>query len=330
MSTRKSRRATAHSQPPADTPTPPRHRFGSHLSIAGGVHHAIEAALDLRLDTVQVFVKNQRQWDAPPLDADAVAAWKLRLATPGFGPPIAHATYLINLASADNTRWRQSCAAFADELDRCAQLAIPYLVVHPGAAVGQQRDAAIRRVARALDTILDPLPADAPMPLLETTAGQGTTLGASFEELGAILAEMRHAARVGVCGDTCHLFAAGYDLRHPDEYERLIAAAERCVGLRRFRCWHVNDSRGELGSRIDRHAHIGHGRIGPRGFRPLLADPRFLTTPMILETEKGTNAAGREWDRVNLGRLRGIERSLQACGFSRSAICSANLERGRT
>ncbi len=289
-----------------------RHRFGSHLSIAGGPHHAIEDALRLRFDCVQVFVKNQRQWNAAPLTDEAIANFRQRLATPGFGPPVAHATYLINLASADEALWQKGCAAFADELHRCAQLAIPYLVVHPGAAGEQERPAAIRRVAAALDAILDPLPDDGPMPLLETTAGQGTTLGVDFSELGAILSEMRRSARVGICCDTCHLFAAGHDVRDAGEFDRLMAEADRWVGLDRLRCWHLNDSKGALGSRLDRHEHIGRGQIGARGFLPLLAHPRFRATPMILETEKGENAAGRAWDRVNLSRLRALERRAQS------------------
>lgn len=288
------------------------HRFGSHLSIAGGVHRAVQEALRLSFDTVQVFVKNQRQWRAAPFRPDDLQRWFELLATPGFGPPVAHATYLINLASADGALWRRSREALAEELRRCDTLRIPWLVVHPGAAGDQSEGRAVARVAEALNRILDEEPRLRAMPLLETTAGQGTALGRSFEQLGAILSRIEHAERIGVCVDTCHVFAAGYDIRDPVAYEAMIAAAAECVGLARIRCWHLNDSRGGLGSRVDRHEHIGQGRIGRAGFRNVLADPRFRGVPMILETPKGTDAHGREHDRMNLRRLRGLARRCTA------------------
>lgn len=292
-------------RPDGDAASPaPRHRFGAHLSIAGGVHHALVEARRLRMPAVQVFVKNQRQWRAAPFTADDLARW--HAARANFAPDalVAHATYLINLASADPALWDRSRAAFADELLRCDALQIPYLVVHPGAALGASPESAIARVAAALNRIFDEHAALRAMPLLETTAGQGTTLGRTFAELGAILAAVAEPGRVGVCIDTCHVFAAGADIRDPAAYAALIAEAERTIGLQRIRCWHLNDSRGQLGSRLDRHEHIGRGEIGDAGFRNVLADPRFFGLPMILETPKGANPAGREWDRVNLARLR--------------------------
>ncbi len=272
------------------------------------MHRAIQEALRLSFDTVQVFVKNQRQWRAVPFHADDLERWFKLLATPGFGPPVAHATYLINLASSDRTLWRRSREALAEELRRCDTLRIPWLVVHPGAAAAQSREAAIARVAEALNRILDEEPHLRTMPLLETTAGQGTSLGQSFEQLGAILARLEQPQRVGVCIDTCHVFAAGYDIRDPAAYEAMIATAADSVGLSRIRCWHLNDSRGGLGSRLDRHEHIGDGCIGRAGFRNVLADPRFRGLPMILETPKGRDARGREFDRINLRRLRSLAR----------------------
>ena len=284
----------------------PRHCFGAHLSIAGGMHRAIRAALQMRLDTVQVFVKNQRQWKATPLRPEDLRRWHELRTTPGFGPPIAHATYLINLATADRALHTRSREALAEELQRCQTLAIPYLVVHPGAAGPQPRERAITRVAAALDRIFQDHPHLTTMPLLETTAGQGTALGVRFEELGQIIRSVRRPDHVGVCIDTCHVFAAGYDLRRPDQYEAMIAAAQREVGLKRIRCWHLNDSRAACGAHRDRHAHIGRGQIGSRGFCHILSDPRFVGIPMILETPKGTNERGRDWDRVNVQRLRTI------------------------
>lgn len=270
------------------------------------MHKALGAALRLKLGTVQVFVKNQRRWEAAPFKPDDLTRWHELRGTPGFGPPIAHATYLINLASADEGLYEKSRRAFAEELQRCQTLAIPYLVVHPGAAGEQTPERALGRVAAALNHIFRAHPDLKTRPLLETTAGQGTTLGRSFEELGAIIGALDEPWRVGICIDTCHVFAAGYDLREPDQYEALVTQAKRTVGLKRIRCWHLNDSKGECGSRLDRHEHIGRGRIGPAGFHNVLSDRRFHGIPMILETPKGENEKGRDWDRVNVQRLRTI------------------------
>lgn len=289
--------------------TPPRrrrkraaaHRFGAHLSIAGGMHHAIAEALRLGCDTVQVFVKNQRQWRAAPLKPHDLERWFELLATPGFGPPIAHAGYLVNLASPDRTLLARSRTAFAEELQHCQTLGIPQLVIHPGAATDGDPVKGVRRVATALNQVFDRHPELKTTVLLETTAGQGSTLGRNFEQLGAIIGLIQDPRRIGVCIDTCHVFAAGYDIRSPAGYRTMIDAAARAVGLDRIRCWHLNDSRADLGSRRDRHAHIGMA-----GFRNLLADHRFHNVPMILETPKGTNEAGQEWDAVNLRRLRAM------------------------
>jgi len=285
---------------------PPRHRFGAHLSIAGGVHHALEAAHALGCATVQVFVKNQRQWRAAPLAPDDVERWHRLHAQSGFGPVVAHATYLINLASSDRTLYARSRNAFAEELLRCQALNIPYLVVHPGAAGDSSTARALDRVAAALNRIFDTHPDLRTMPLLETTAGQGTALGRTFDELAAIITRVQEPHRVGVCVDTCHVFAAGYDIRPPDAYAATIAAAARSIGLDRIRCWHLNDCQGDCGAHRDRHAHIGRGQLGTAAFRNVLGDRRFLGLPMILETPKGLDARGRDFDRVNLRRLRTI------------------------
>ncbi len=284
-------------------------RFGAHLSIAGGVENAIRAALDLRFDTVQVFVKNQRQWRAKPLADESVAAWHaLHADHSDFGPVVAHGTYLINLASGDKTLQERSYAAFVDELLRCDQLAIPYLVFHPGAAKDDARNVALRRVARMLSRALRAHPELEVMPLLETTAGQGTTLGATLEELSAIIEQVAQPERVGVCFDSCHVFAAGYDIRDPETYESMVARADELFGVDRIRCWHLNDSQQPLGSRRDRHAEIGQGCIGFRGFRHIVRDPRFAGLPMVIETPKGEDERGRDLDVVNVGRLRRMRR----------------------
>lgn len=283
---------------------PRGHRFGAHLSIAGGVHNAIIAAQKMRFDAVQVFVKNQRQWSAPPLSEDAVAAWHERLPRDDFGPPVAHATYLINLASADKSLWTRSQKAFADELQRSDTLAIPYLVVHPGAAGESPRDEALKRVARAIDQIYEDAPELRTMVLLETTAGQGTSLGNTFAELGAIIDAVAEPERIGVCIDSCHVFAAGYDIRDADALAAMVQEIDDTVGLDRVRCWHLNDSKNPLGSRVDRHEHIGQGCLGNVAFRNILAEPSFDGLPMILETPKGEDDRGRDYDKLNIQRLR--------------------------
>jgi len=291
---------------PSLTKKPPAYCIGAHLSIAGGVHNAIRQALRLELDTVQIFVKNQRRWRATPFKPNELKAWHELLKESGLGPLVAHATYLINLASNNIQLYERSLRAFAEELRRCQMLAIPYLVLHPGAAGQQPAEVALGRVAAALNRVMRGQPNLHTMPLLETTAGQGATLGHSFEQLGAIIRLLDEPERVGVCIDTCHVFAAGYDIRKPDKYEAMIAAVKRTVGLKRVRCWHLNDSKGACGSRVDRHEHIGRGRIGSAGFRNLLSDRRFRGVPMIIETPKGANQLGGEWDRVNIQRLRAI------------------------
>lgn len=268
--------------------------------------NAIREALRLKFDTLQVFVKNQRQWRAAPLKPDDLGRWHELLAASNLTPVVAHATYLINLASPDETLYERSRNAFAEELARCQTLAIPYLVVHPGAAGPQPVEQAVARVAAALSRIFRDDPGLETTVLLETTAGQGTTLGRSFTELGEIIDLLDEPERVGVCVDTCHVFAAGYDIRKPEAYREMIAEARQAVGLERIRCWHLNDCKGACGSRVDRHAHIGQGKIGTAGFRNVLGDPHSRGLPMILETPKGENDKGRNWDGVNVQRLRTI------------------------
>lgn len=274
--------------------------LGSHLSIAGGMHNALTEAQRLNFAAVQVFVKNQRQWAAPPVKPESVAEWRAVRETTGLKAVVAHATYLINLAAPDEVIWEKSVAAFGDELARCDAYDISYLVVHPGAACGQPLAQATQRVAAALDRIFAERPKLRAMPLLEMTAGQGSCLGRRFAEQRMVLDATRHAAHVGVCIDTCHVFAAGYDIRTPTGYAEMLREATDTVGLERIKCWHLNDSKGDLGSCIDRHEHIGKGRIGIGGFRNVIRDERFRRIPMILETPK--DETGR-MDRDNLRRL---------------------------
>ena len=269
-----------------------RRMFGSHLSIAGGMHRALLEAEKLGHGTVQVFTKNQQQWAAKPLEAAAVAAWAAERDRLGFGRAVSHDSYLINLATADEVLWRKSIDAFADELTRCAALGIPLLVTHPGAHVG----------AGEADVVHDRVPVGV-VTCLESTAGQGSTLGYKLEHLGEIIAAVKEPDRLGVCLDTAHLFAAGYDFRGR-KYAGFRKRLDAAVGVGRVRVLHLNDSKKELGSRVDRHEHIGLGTIGVEGFKPFVRDRAFADLPKIMETPKGKDEQGREWDAVNLEVLR--------------------------
>lgn len=264
----------------------------------------MESAASIGCDCVQVFVKNQQQWSAPPLDPDVVKRWKALRRRLDVRPVIAHATYLINLASPDEALCAKSVEAFTEEIRRCSALRISDVVIHPGSHRGAGLDAGMDRVVRALDGICERTTGSGVRILLETTAGQGHGVGSRFEHLAEIIARAEHKRRLGVCLDTCHVFAAGYDLRTPERYEHVIDELDRYIGLRRVRCIHVNDSKKPLGSKVDRHEHIGRGKIGLRGFRLLVNDVRLAHVPKILETPKGTDARGRDLDKVNLAKLR--------------------------
>lgn len=282
----------------------PPGRFGVHCSIAGGVARALEEAQRLRCPVLQLFVKNQRQWQAPPLAAEDVAAWHALRTQFADDAIVAHATYLINIASPEATLRAKSAAALVDELARCHTLGVSGLVLHPGAATDGDREAGVRRVAETLNTIHKQHPEFTPRVLLESTAGQGHTLGNTFAELAAMIALLETPARVGICIDTCHVFAAGYDLRDAAGYARLVDDVEEHVGSARVVCWHINDCKSACGSRVDRHEHIGHGQIGTAGLRRVIGDARWRGLPMILETAKELDEQGREWDKRNLTALR--------------------------
>jgi deoxyribonuclease-4 len=268
-------------------------KFGSHLSVAGGFHNAFEEAVRVGCECLQIFVKNQKQWSAKPLTDDVIRDYRRVQRATGIRPVVAHASYLINLASPDNALWNRSINAVVDELERCEALGVRGLVLHPGAHMGEGVEAGVIRIAHALEAIHQRTAGFRAKILLETTAGQGTCVGHEIEHLGDILRQTGEPGRLGVCLDTCHLFAAGYDLRKPEAYNRTVAALRRQVTLGRIKCIHVNDSKGACGSRIDRHAHIGQGKIGVAGFRNLLNDARFARVPKILETPKGEDERGR-------------------------------------
>lgn len=279
--------------------------FGSHLSIAGGMHNAVLSAQALGMDTVQVFTKNQQQWKCKPLEQAAIDAWKSHCQAAGFTQTVSHDSYLINLASPDETLWRKSIDLFIEEVRRCDQLGIPYLVTHPGAHMGEGEEKGVARVAAALDIVHAAIPADGVTTCLEITAGQGSALGHRLEHLAEIIDQVDAPSRLGVCLDTAHLLAAGYDFRSR-KYAGFRKEVDKLVGIERVKVLHLNDSKKDLGSRVDRHEHIGLGFVGDDGFRPIVRDKAFQKTPKILETPKTRHEDGREWDEVNLERLRNL------------------------
>lgn len=280
--------------------------FGSHLSIAGGMHNALLEAEKLKLGTVQVFTKNQAQWVAKPLADDAIATWRTHADRLGFKRIVAHDSYLINLAAKDDALWNKSIDAFEVEMQRCDQLGIGYLVTHPGAHCGSGETCGIDRVIAALNILLTRQKHGRVTVCLETTAGQGTCLGCTFEHLAAMIAGAKDKQRLAVCLDTCHILAAGYDITTEAGMHKTFDEFDRIIGLDRLAVMHLNDSKKPLGSRVDRHDHIGRGFVGLPAFKVIAQDPRFRDTPKILETAKETAPNGKPWDEINLELLRGL------------------------
>ena len=281
--------------------------FGAHMSMAGGLHRALEAAGALGMEACQLFCKANRQWRGAPLSDENVALFQTTSERLGLASCVAHAAYLINLAAADAELYQRSLDALIEEWQRCERLGIDSLVVHPGAAADVEDG--LERVAAAVVAAFAAVAPTHTRLLLETTAGQGTSLGWCFEHLGTLIHMIDRADHVGVCVDTCHIFAAGYQLSPKREYLATLRAFDRLVGLEHIDAFHVNDSAKPLGSRVDRHAHLGLGQIGQEAFAALVRDRRFRRHPMILETPKGTAADGRSWDEINL-------RTLRQCGAS--------------
>jgi deoxyribonuclease-4 len=304
--------------------------FGAHLSIAGGLVNALVEAERLGMDCAQIFTKSQRQWRVPPLDRDARDEWLAKLAAMGWDRPrgparvVAHNSYLINLASPSRALWKRSVAAQRDEIERCEALHVPLLVAHPGAHLGTapprsqplaldgppsaEERAGLDRIVRALDRLHDDLPGYRTITCLETTTGAGTTLGHSFHHLAHIRARVKAPERVAFCLDTCHIVAAGYDMSTDERAASVLRHFDRTCGRGTVRVVHVNDSAGALGSRLDRHAHIGHGRCGIACFRTIVNRPSLARVAKILETPKEEKRPGLPWDVVNLRRLKRLIR----------------------
>lgn len=277
--------------------------FGAHLSSAGGVCNALRSANELACETVQLFTKNNNQWTGKAIsDSDAeefrklTKQHKLKFVT-------SHDSYLINLASPDDALWKKSLNAFVDELHRAEQLGLAYLVMHPGAHVGSGEEAGLARVIQGLDEAHRQTPGYKVKILVELTAGQGSSLGNRFEHLATIMDGVEDSKRLGVCFDTCHVFAAGYPLAPETDYRKTMTEFDKLIGIDKLKLFHLNDSKKGLGSRVDRHEHLGKGCLGEEPFRLIVSDPRFAKLPMILETPK-TNDDDEQMDPVNLAVLR--------------------------
>lgn len=277
--------------------------LGAHMSIAGGVDRAIERGISLACTTIQIFTKNSNQWKGKVLASDEVERFISLRKKSSISRVIAHDSYLINLASANRELREKSMDAMIEEMGRCRMIEIPYIVIHPGAHLGSGEEEGIKNIIDSLNTILRKTDGWGVDIALETTAGQGTSIGYRFEHLGLIMAGVRERERVKVCLDSCHLFAAGYDIGAPEGYHRVLGDFDRLIGLNRVVCFHVNDSKKGLGSRVDRHEHIGKGCLGEGFFRLLMQDKRFENVPKIIETPKGEDM---KEDRMNLALLRSM------------------------
>lgn len=277
--------------------------IGAHISVAGGVDKAFERAKTIGCTAFQIFTKSNRQWNAKPLEPEVIERYHQQQHETGIEPVVCHASYLLNIGSPDAAIWDKSLKALMVELERCEQLKIPHLVLHPGAHMDSGLETGIAQVAKALDLVHQRLPGYAVKVALEITAGQGSALGSSFAEIAQIIATCRHGERLAVCFDTCHALAAGYDFRTPAGYEAMLADFDRTIGLDKLEVIHVNDSEKDLGSRVDRHAHIGQGCIGLEPFGYFLNDARFKKVPFLLETPKDNDP---EDDIMNLEMLKSL------------------------
>lgn len=290
-----------------------RPRLGAHMSTAGGLETAFDRGETVGCDTMQVFTKNNRQWQAPPIEEAEAEAFRQRRLRSNIKPVFAHAIYLLNLASKRAETREKSCRGLVDELRRAEQLGLDWVVMHPGSHGGQGEEAGLQLVAEGLCRALEAAPGTVLL-ALEGTAGQGSSLGHTFAHLGELIDRADGHPRLAVCLDTCHLFAAGIDLRRAEIVDGMVAELEAEVGLERLVCLHLNDSAAGLGQRRDRHAHIGEGKLGLTAFANVLNHPRLAHLPMVLETPKDDDPGD---DLRNLATLR----SLLPSGINRNGPC---------
>ncbi len=282
--------------------------LGAHFSIAGGIHKALYEAVSYQCNTLQIFTKNANTWKEKILSDKEIKKFKAAKKETGIYEITSHASYLINIAGMDKKKSAMSCEALKQELIRCDQLNIPYIVLHPGSHMGNGEEKGIRRIADNINQIFDLTKDIKTRLLLETTAGQGSGIGHTFEQLAAIMERVHNQSRIGVCLDTCHIFAAGYDISTPEGYRNTIAEFDQIVGLEKLFVIHLNDSKKKAGSRVDRHEHIGEGFIGLDAFKYLINDFRFKNIPKIIETPKIKGL--EDGDEMNLNRLRSLPGSI--------------------
>jgi len=275
--------------------------LGSHMSIAGGVYNSLISGKELGCTTIQIFTKSNNQWKARPLAASEISEFRAKQKEYQISPVVAHDSYLINVASPDKALQKKSMDALLIELQRCEALGISHLVMHPGSHVGTGEKEGLKRIAQAINWLHSETKDFTTQIALETTAGQGTNLGYRFEQIAEIMDLTEQKKRLAVCLDTCHIFAAGYDIRTEAGREKTVAEFDKIIGLEKLKVIHFNDSIKDFGSRVDRHEHIGKGKIGLEGFRFFMNDKRFENIPKILETPKDEEG---KWDRMNLATLR--------------------------
>lgn len=278
-----------------------KHLLGAHTSISGGVETAIDRAVKLGFTAIQIFTKNNNRWKAKPISDKEAESFKKKWAASGIDFIVSHDSYLINLCAKDKSLLKKSRDAFIDELERCEQLGIPHLNFHPGSHTGLGEESGLKLIAESINLAHDKTKNFQVKSMLELTAGQGTALGYMFEQIARIIDMVDDKKRMTICIDTAHVFAAGYDIKNPKEYKKVIKEFNKVIGLERLKCIHMNDSKKELGSKVDRHEHIGKGFIGKEGFANIMNDKKLLNVPKILETPKGKD---QKEDLINLGTLR--------------------------
>jgi len=277
--------------------------LGAHMSIAGGVDNAVLQGKEVGCDTVQLFTKSSRQWVSKPLGKDEIARFHRAKKETGLNTVVAHDSYLYNFAAPDDVLRKKSVAGLIDEMERCEALGVMYLIAHPGAHVGTGEEAGIQTIAKSIDEMHRACPGYETKLAIEITAGQGSNLGYRFQQVRQIIDASKNSDQLRVCFDTEHAFAAGYDLRTTEGYERTFAEFDETIGLGLLVAFHLNDAKKDLGCRVDRHEHIGKGFIGLEAFRLLMNDKRFWGLPMCLETPKSDDC---HEDRENLATLRNL------------------------
>lgn len=280
--------------------------LGAHLSIAKGLHHALYSAATYHCNALQIFTKNAQTWKERQLSSEEIERFKQAKAETGIEAIASHTSYLINLAAPDPKKHTLSCKALKQELIRSSKLELPYVVLHPGSHMGKSPGEGVHRIAESINAVFAETPEATPRLLLETTAGQGTGIGHTFEQLAAIMEEIDEKERIGICLDTCHIFAAGYDIRNRSSCRKTMSVFDSIIGLSQLYLIHLNDSQKGLGSRVDRHEHIGEGMIGIQAFGYFMNAPELHQIPKIIETPKTKN--GRDADAINLNKLRSLQK----------------------